>query len=76
MSLVPTLNGAVMEQPIETEYVYPPIPDRRFDWSAVRHGYDIGDPIGRGPTEQDAIDDLLNWEADRLGPTSKGDHSK
>lgn len=47
---------------IKTSYVYPPIPDRRFDWQA----YDDdtfdgpGSPVGIGPTEQAAIDDL--WE--------------
>lgn len=42
-----------------TENVYPPIPDRRWDWSAVFDGYEPGDPIGRGPTEEAAIEDLL-----------------
>lgn len=53
---------------ITTEHVYPPIPDRSMDWSAVTENYDGGmvdydtpsrDPIGRGPTEQAAIDDLI-----------------
>lgn len=47
---------------IITEYEYPPIPDRRWDWSAVRGDYEPGDPIGRGPTEADAIRDLLDQE--------------
>lgn len=47
------------EQKIETEFVYPPIPSRDNDWSAVLNGYDAGDPIGRGPTEVAAIADLL-----------------
>ncbi len=53
---------------IVTHFVYPPIPDRRFDWSAVRDGYDggddecAGDPIGWGRTEQEAIEDLLREE--------------
>lgn len=54
---------------IITEHVYPPIPDRSCDWSAVLEGYDGGDvapgvpsrdPIGRGPTELAAIADLLD----------------
>lgn len=50
---------------IITNFVYPPIPDRRLDWSAVRDGYDGGDaeiggdPIGWGATEEEAIADLL-----------------
>jgi len=45
-----------------TEYEYPPIPKRAWDWSAVRDGYEPGDPIGYGPTEADAIRDLLDQE--------------
>jgi hypothetical protein len=46
---------------IRTEYVYPPIPVRDFDWSAVDDDtYDgPGSPIGTGATEQAAIADLL-----------------
>jgi len=44
---------------IITKYDPPPIPWREADWSAVFDDYDLGGPIGHGPTEQDAIDDLL-----------------
>lgn len=45
---------------IAIEYVYPPIPDRRFDYSAVDSDtYDYDGPIGYGPTPQDATADLL-----------------
>lgn len=50
---------------IRTEFEYPPIAVRHFDWSAVLHGYDAGDPIGRGATEGDAIADLMDALADR-----------
>lgn len=48
---------------IRTEHVFPPIPDRRFDWSAVDDDtYDGAEdshcPIGRGATEAEAIADL------------------
>lgn len=44
---------------IRTNYVYPPIPMRTFDWSAVDDDtYEPGCPIGWGATEQEAIDDL------------------
>lgn len=43
---------------IRTSHDYPPIPIRDFDWSAVTDDYEPGHPIGRGPTEQAAIDDL------------------
>jgi hypothetical protein len=48
---------------IRTEYVYPPIPIRTMDWQAwdddtFDGAEDSHCPIGRGRTEQDAIDDL------------------
>lgn len=48
--------------PIITNFVYPPIPDRQFDYSAVRYGYEPGCPIGWGRTEEEAIADLLMLE--------------
>lgn len=45
---------------IVTNFVYPPIPDRRFDWSAVYDGYEPGDPVGWGRTQSQAIGDLLS----------------
>lgn len=46
---------------IVTQYVYPPIPTRDFDWSAVDdETYDEGEPIGYGRTEIEAIRDLLD----------------
>jgi hypothetical protein len=55
---------------IRTEYVYPPIPDRRWDWSAVDDDtYDGAEdshcPIGRGATEDEAIADLLEQIEER-----------
>ena len=44
---------------IVTSHWSKPIPDRRFDWEATFDNYDLGSPIGYGPTEQDAIADLL-----------------
>ncbi len=52
---------------IRTSFVYPPIPDRRWDWSAVDDDRYDGAPdtkapfnlIGEGATEQQAIEDLL-----------------
>lgn len=52
------------ERAIKTTFVYPPIPDRRWDWSAIRDGYEPGEPVGQGPTMQAAIDDLLDQESD------------
>ncbi len=43
---------------IITSYDRPPISGRQCDWSAVTSDYEPGDPIGRGETEQEAIDDL------------------
>jgi hypothetical protein len=47
------------EPKIVTTFVYPPIPDRRFDYSARYDGDDEG-PCGWGRTEQEAINDLLD----------------
>ncbi len=49
---------------IKTTYVFPPIPLRCFDWSAIDDDtYDGAEdshcPIGHGATEQEAIDDLM-----------------
>lgn len=47
---------------IITYFVYPPIPDRRFDWSAIDDDtYDgPGCPIGHGATKEEAIADLMD----------------
>ena len=52
---------------IRTEFVYPPIPLRQFDWSAIDDDTYDGAPdsgnrgqIGRGETEEAAIADLLD----------------
>ena len=51
---------------IVTAFVHPPIPMRQFDWEATRRSYEPGGLIGRGPTEQAAIDDLLAQESDEF----------
>lgn len=43
---------------IVTDFTYPPIPLRQFDWLAWFDGQEDG-LQGTGPTEQEAIDDLL-----------------
>jgi len=55
---------------VKTEYVFPPIPSRNFDWSAIDEDtYDGAPdshcPLGSGDTEQDAIDDLLQQMKER-----------
>lgn len=52
---------------IVTSYDYSPIPDRRFDWSAVNDNYEPGCPIGYGRTEQEAIADLFDQYDPPLG---------
>ena len=39
-------------------------PLNNSDWSAARRDWDLGDLIGYGRTEQEAIDNLLELEAD------------
>ena len=45
---------------IITTNIFPPIPLRQFDWSAVTDNYEPGHPVGYGETKQAAIDDLLD----------------
>jgi hypothetical protein len=51
-----------MSRKIVTEFVYPPVPVRKWDWRATRDGWDLGDEIGEGATEAEAIADLLAKE--------------
>lgn len=52
---------------IKTRHDFPPIPDRRFDWSAVDDDtYDYDQPIGHGATEAEAIADLLEQLEDAV----------
>lgn len=65
----------------EAEVVYklvtyfdrPPVPSNEFDWSAVTDDYEEGHPIGQGPTEGDAIQNLLEQLQDNapVGTTVK-----
>lgn len=47
---------------VKTSYDPKPIPDRRFDWSAIGPNYDYDSPIGYGATEEDALLDLAYKE--------------
>lgn len=49
-------------EPIETSYIFPPIPMREFDWCAYRDPERV--PYGYGRTEAEAIADLLQIEED------------
>lgn len=50
---------------IRTSNDQPPITDRHYDWSAVTDDYEPGQPIGHGPVEQEAIEDLIDQLEDR-----------
>jgi len=54
-----------------TTNVFPPIPDRRFDWCATRDNDEPNDNgamfQGYGRTEQEAIDDLVGVIEDARG---------
>jgi hypothetical protein len=47
---------------IVTEYNYPSIPVRDYDWRAYREGWDLDELIGYGKTKEQAIQDLLDQE--------------
>lgn len=55
---------------IVTTNVFPPIPDRRFDWCATRNNDEPNDNgsmlAGYGPTEAAAIADLVEQHAERV----------
>lgn len=48
----------VAPRKIVTNFVYPPIPLRQFDWTAWRDGEEENGPTGFGATEAEAIADL------------------
>lgn len=50
-----------MPEPIQTDFIYPPIPIRSMDWTAFR---DPERRAGYGATEAEAIADLLEQEAE------------
>lgn len=52
------MRSVSQERKIKTKYDPPPIPWRGADWSATYEDYDLGDPIGVGSTEAEAIADL------------------
>ena len=52
-----------MSRQIKVEYVFPPIPTRKFVYCATYDDYDgEGSPIGYGATEREAIDELRDGE--------------
>ena len=56
---------------IVTSFQNPPIPTRDYDWAAYTTDYEGGDPIGYGPTESAAIQDLLDQlEYDHMESTN------
>jgi hypothetical protein len=46
------------ERKIVTRYGAKPIPARQFDWEAWYEGEEEGGPMGYGPTEEAALQDL------------------
>lgn len=56
------MNARLLRK-IVTTNVNPPVPSREYDWNAVFDGYEPGDSIGHGATEQQAIDWLIAEEA-------------
>jgi len=49
---------------IVTEHIRPPIPVRQYDWRATYSDYDVGDLMGYGATEAEAIADLVLQKSD------------
>lgn len=57
-----TLNPRLLRK-INTRFVNPPITSRVMDWEATFEGYEPGDSVGTGATEQEAINWLIAEEA-------------
>ena len=56
--------GGSFHGKIITRHECPPIPIRSLDWVAYREDYDDWYPVGQGPTEEEAINNLLDIEYD------------
>jgi hypothetical protein len=56
---------------VNTTFIHPPIQSSYFDWQATFDGYEPGDSIGHGRTEQEAIDWLLAEEAHLIASEHK-----
>jgi len=62
------LVGKGFAMDIQTDFVCPPIPDRRWDWQAMDgDNWEPNAPLGHGATEVEAIADLMEQIAD-AGP--------
>ncbi len=65
---IQTLNTKDMPLPEErkiiTRHEYPPIPWRGFDWVAFREGNEESGPHYWGRTEEEAIAELREYEAE------------
>ncbi len=48
-----------------TSHIFPPIPDRRYDWCAYHDGEEETGHYGYGRTEQEALDDLARLDQER-----------
>lgn len=57
-----------MTDKIVTRYDPKPIPERRFDWSAIDDDYEPGMPIGFGATEEEAVADLMTSHEETANP--------
>lgn len=56
-----------MSRKIVTRNIFPPIPDRRFDWCAYYDGDEERGSYGYGRTEQEAIADFQTNIVDEKG---------
>lgn len=72
-------RAAKLDIKVHTSHVYPPIPIRGYDWSAVTDDYDVdfdsergyftNHPHGHGATELEAFADLLDQIEDERDGT-------
>ena len=53
-----------MSRKIVTHHVFPPIPDRSYDWCAYYDGEEERREYGWGATEQEALEDFHRLQAE------------
>lgn len=63
----PFWQKAKVVRDIELTFVYPPIPERNYDWQATRKGWEPGELYGQGRTPVLALADLLEQEEEANG---------
>jgi hypothetical protein len=52
---------------LDVDFIYPPIPDRSFDWGVYEADHEEGGYQGYGPTREAAIASFFEWYDESKG---------